>query len=237
MDKDKYLQKIKKLLNLAKKSSNANEAANAMRQAQNLMKEHSLTATDVDLMEIRQANSAGAPSNAEAIPKYMGNLAAVICWAFGVKCFHDYKSVFPPKRMVVFYGPNERPQIAAYAFDVLMRQMMKARKEYRSSMRKSIKASTKTARADTFCENWVLGAYQAVDDFAVTQKEKALMEICRRKLMDDTGLKTGELREAKPCRGSDDAAEAGYRAGLNAKLHHGVNGAGTPQPLRIGGVK
>ncbi|EPB3939289.1 DUF2786 domain-containing protein, partial [Yersinia enterocolitica] len=43
MNKEKYLAKIKKLLNLAKHSTNPNEAANAMSQAQNLMREHGLT--------------------------------------------------------------------------------------------------------------------------------------------------------------------------------------------------
>ncbi len=46
MNKEKYLAKIKKLLNLAKRSANPNEAANALRQAQNLMREHRLSTTD-----------------------------------------------------------------------------------------------------------------------------------------------------------------------------------------------
>lgn len=63
--KNKYLAKIKKLLALAKKNTNAHEAASAMRQAQNLMRENNLSATDVDLMEICEASSSGAPTNTE----------------------------------------------------------------------------------------------------------------------------------------------------------------------------
>lgn len=235
-NKEKYLNKIKKLLNLARNSTNASEAANAMSQAQNLMRAHKLTAQDIDLMEIGEASSKGAPSNAHAVPKYMVFLAEVICLAFGVRCFHTYKSGYfhTPKRIVTFYGPNERPQIAAYAFDVLARQMVKARKEYTATMRKSIKASTKIARADTFCEHWVQGAYQVIDEFVVSDAEATLITAYRRKLQEDTGMATAKMREAKKCRGSDNAADAGFQAGTNASLHHGVNGAGQPPIAKIG---
>lgn len=126
-NKERYLQKIKKLLNLARRSTNANEAANAMNQAQALMRQHGITATDVDLLEINEEGSKSAPSHAQKMPKYMANLAEVICRAFGVQCYHQYYSI--DRRQVVFYGPNERPTIAAYAFDVLSRQMVKARRE------------------------------------------------------------------------------------------------------------
>lgn len=235
MNKEKYLAKIKKLLNLAKHSTNPNEAANAMSQAQNLMREHGLTSIDIDLMEINEAGSKGAPSHAQAVPKYMGLLADIICRAFGVKCYMTFKRNYytTAQRQVIFYGPNERPQIAAYAFDVLSRQMMKARREYTASMRKSIKASTKIARGDTFCEGWVMGAYQVIKDFTVTDTEATLITAYHRKLQKDIGLQSGDMREAKKCRGADDAAVTGYRAGKDASLLHAVNGTDS-QPALIG---
>ncbi|CNK23122.1 Protein of uncharacterised function (DUF2786) [Yersinia frederiksenii] len=233
MNKEKYLAKIKKLLNLSKHSTNSNEAANAMSQAQNLMREHGLTSVDIDLMEINEAGSKGAPSHAQAVPKYMGLLADIICRAFGVKCYMTFKRNYytTAQRQVIFYGPNERPQIAAYAFDVLSRQMMKARREYTASMRKSIKVSTKIARGDTFCEGWVIGAYQVIKDFTVTDTEATLITAYHRKLQKDIGLQSGDMREAKKCRGADDAAETGYRAGKDASLHHAVNGTDSQHAL------
>ncbi|EKN6162487.1 DUF2786 domain-containing protein [Yersinia enterocolitica] len=235
MNKEKYLAKIKKLLNLAKRSTNPNEAANAMSQAQNLMREHGLTAVDIDLMEINEAGSKGAPSHAQAVPKYMGMLADIICRAFGVKSYITFKRNYyaAAQRQVIFYGPNERPQIAAYAFDVLSRQMMKARREYTASMRKSIKTSTKIARGDTFCEGWVIGAYQVIEDFTISDTEATLITAYHRKLQNDIGLQSGDMREAKKCRGSDDATVAGYLAGKDASLHHAVDGTDS-QPALIG---
>ncbi|HGL5374104.1 TPA: DUF2786 domain-containing protein [Citrobacter farmeri] len=231
-NKERYLQKIKKLLNLARRSTNANEAANAMNQAQALMRQHGITATDVDLLEINEEGSKSAPSHAQKMPKYMANLAEVICRAFGVQCYHQYYSI--DRRQVVFYGPNERPTIAAYAFDVLSRQMVKARREYIAGLRKNIKTSTKTGRADKFCEGWVIGVYQVIDDFAVTDTEQTLIAAYHRKLVQDTGLESSESREAKAVRGHDDAQTAGYLAGKNASIHHAVTGAGQVPVARIG---
>lgn len=235
MNKEKYLAKIKKLLNLARKSTNPNESANAIRQAQNLMREHNLTETDVDLMDITEASSKGAPSDAESIPRYMGNLGQIVCLAFGVCCYYSrrytgYRGI--PKRVAKFYGPAERPEIAAYAFDVLSRQMMAARREYLGSMRKSIKTSTKTARGDTFCENWVQGAYQVFDDYIVKESEATLIEAYYNR-MKQNGLEASEGRAAKSCRGADDAAHAGYAAGREARLHQGVS-SNSPDAARIG---
>lgn len=237
MNKEKYLAKIKKLLNLAKRSSNPSESSNAMSQAQNLMRKYNVSLTDVDLMEINEASSKGAPSDAQKVPVYMGHLAAVIGFAFGVKFYTTYRyteRVGIPKRVVVFYGPNERPQIAAYAFDVLSRQLVRARSEYIGSMRKGIKAATKTARADTFCESWVSGAYQVLDDFMITEPEQTLMAAYQQRMQEEGGLSSGKLRSSKSCRGKDDAASAGYLAGKNARLNQAVSGESF-QPLMIEG--
>ncbi|ATY93084.1 DUF2786 domain-containing protein [Pectobacterium atrosepticum] len=238
MNNEKYLNKIKKLLNLARRSTNTNEAANAMSQAQAMMRQHGLTETDVDLMAINEADSKTAPSKAQKTPKYMAGLMQLICNAFGVRSYLSFKRDFLGGRQnsVIFYGPNERPQIAAYAFDVLSRQMMKARREFSTSLRKSIKQSTKIARADTFCEGWVLGVWQVVDSFVVSDPEATLISAYHHKLQQRGGLKSGEMRDAKKARGTEDARYAGYVIGKNANLHHAVNGSGVVTPARIGKV-
>lgn len=230
-NKEKYLSKIKKLLNLARKSTNASEAANAMSQAQNLMRAHKLTAQDIELMEISEASSKGAPSDANKIPGYMRMLIGIIRHAFGVQSYLAWRI---NKRTVVFYGPDERPQIAAYAFDVLTRQMMSARREFSASQRKSIKRATKTGRADAFCEAWVHGAYQVIEAFAITPAEKGLMEAYCQKISGN--FVTVAHRPAKKVRGDDGARGAGFVAGANATLNHGVGGASdvNNKPLQIG---
>ncbi|MCG5047323.1 DUF2786 domain-containing protein [Pectobacterium brasiliense] len=232
-NKEKHLQKLKKLLNLARRTTNPNEAANAMSQAQALMRQHGLTATDVDLMEISEASSKTAPSQANNPPRYMLLLAGVIRRAFGVECYISFSpDPMLTKRIVVFFGPNERPQVAAYAFDVLSRQLMKARREFVAGMRKNIKSATKIARADNFCEGWAQGVHQVIEDFVASEAEKTLMAAYDERLHQRLELETTKGRDANKARGTDVSRTAGYIAGKNASIHHGVNGVG---PLaRIG---
>lgn len=236
-NKERYLQKIKKLLNLARRSTNANEAASAMNKALDLMRVHGVSETDVDLLAINESGSKTAPSDAEKSPKYMHLLAHVVQKAFGVECYisWDYDA-WPAKRSVVFYGPNERPCIAAYAFDVLSRQMMKARREFISDLRKGMKTATKTARGDVFCEGWVNGVYQVIQRFAVPETEKSLMESYNQKLSVEKGLTSASGRESGKVRGGGDTARvAGFLAGKNASINHGVNGTSVARIAKTSG--
>lgn len=224
---EKYLAKIKKLLNLARRSSNSHEAATALSQAQALMRKHKLSQNDVDLMDITSKASKGAPSHAQSIPRYMTFLGQLICRAMGVNCYYSFRRNYmnsQKQNTVIFYGPDERPEIAAYAFDVLSRQMVKARRTFIGSLRKNIKPATKTARADQFCEGWAEGAYQAIEPFVVTETEKTLMASFLAKLKKEQGATDLKSREARKCRGGEDAAEAGFNEELKARLNHGVSG-------------
>ncbi|SLM62657.1 MULTISPECIES: DUF2786 domain-containing protein [Dickeya] len=232
MNNEKYLNKIKKLLNLAKRTTNANEAANAMSQAQALMRQHGLNETDVELSAVTEFNSKTAPSHAIRPPMWMTMLTEVVRRSFGVSSYYqDCALSGKLRRTVVFYGPSERPQIAAYAFDVLSRQLTAARNEFNASQRKSLKRATKITRADNFCEGWCRGVYCVVKDFAMPPAEKELIDAYTARLKSNEGMETIENRKAKKARGADDSIIAGFVAGKAARLNHGVAGA---EPARIG---
>lgn len=237
MNNEKFIQKIKKLLNLAKKSTNPNEAASAMSKAQALMQKHGVTESDSRLSGICESSTKGAPSDALQPPKYVALLGEVIAIAFGVKWYATYRYTTQrgvPKRVLVFYGPDERPEIAAYAFDVLSLQLKKGRNDYLSTLRKNIKTTTKTARADTWCESWVQGAYQTIQEFAISESEETLMASYLQRMKEKGGIKSGSTREAKSCRGKDEAAIRGYIAGKQASLNHGVKGSAQSDIKGIG---
>ncbi|HID4045029.1 TPA: DUF2786 domain-containing protein [Pluralibacter gergoviae] len=226
-EKEKYLSKIKKLLNLARRSSNSHEAAAVLNQAQALMRRHKLSQSDVDLMDITSKASKGAPSHAQSIPRYMAYLGQLICEAIGVRCYYSQQRNYmnsQKQNSVIFYEPDERPEIAAYAYDVLSRQLVKSRRTYIATLRRNIKPATKTARADQFCEGWVEGAYQVIESFCVTETEKTLMASFLAKLKQEQGASDLKAREAKKCRGDEAAADAGYHEGQKARLSHGVSG-------------
>lgn len=222
-NKARYIQKIKKLLNKARNNSSPSEAATAMKMAQKMMQEHQLNESDFLVQEVSESCTKGAPSNATSIPKYMAMLAEIVCRAFGVKnCFSWHQG--REKRVVIFYGPAERSEVAAYAFDVMSRQMMKGRKEYIASMRKNTKHTTKTSRGDVWCEAWVHGAYQVLDDFVVSDDEHKMMEAYRKKMVDSGSLSELKMREVKRKHGHDDATFKGFSAGQQAKIYHGMKG-------------
>lgn len=238
MNKEKYLAKIKKLLNLARKATNQNEAAAALRQAQNLMAAHNVTELEAESSGITEASSKGSPNNAQTPPKYLVYLVAVIKRAFGVEAFFDWRegkyASSSPRRIVTFYGPDSRPQIAAYAFDVLARQMTAARKDFIADMHRNTKPANRIARADQFCEGWASGVYNIVAELAPTESETTLMEVYRDRQL--SGLETGSCREARQCNNSDSARLAGILSGRQAQLSHGVNGATSETKLIGGGV-
>ena len=224
-NKEKYIQRIKKLLAMARNNSSAEEAALALRRAQRLIETHKLTEADADLMDINEASTQKAPSHAEKMPEYMAILAEMVARVFGVKFYTSHGTEQwgkPAKRTIHYYGPDERPQIAAYSFEVLGKQLVKARRDYLSTLRKNIKQATKVARADTFCSAWVNGAYAVVSDFAVTEAETTLMECYRSRKLSE-GMKRLEPRKPGKARGTDKAESEGYLAGRNAQLHHAVS--------------
>lgn len=232
MNKEKYLEKIKKLLNLARKTTNTNEAASAIRQAQNLMREHGISENDARFSDIVESDSKGAPSDASKPPRYFHLLVNAICRAFGVEGYIGIRYTARrgiPHRCATFYGPESRPQVASYAFDVLSRQLVKARSEYIGTLQKRIKAITRTARADHFCEAWVQGVWSVLTNFQVNEEEAKLIADYGKSLGESKGLITGKSREPGNARGGEcNASRAGFIAGKNASLNHAVSGSSEP---------
>lgn len=76
------IRKIKHCLALSQ-SSNENEAATAMRQAQALMREYQLTETDVKLSDVGEVES--SMSRAERRPLWDRQLSVLVVSVFNVK--------------------------------------------------------------------------------------------------------------------------------------------------------
>lgn len=217
-DRERLLAKIRKLLALAQ-SSNPNKAAVAMRQAQKLMAELNINQVEVEISEAKSKKSF-----ANKTPEYIHLLAATIKTAFGVEGYFESGL----KTQAVFYGQGERPEIASYCFDVLYRQLDKARAEFNAMQNPRLKRSTRINRADLFCEGWVVGVYQAVKEFApqLSAEEKGKLERYHQHLHSKHRFADAEVREAKSTgrSSSDEAKRLGYQRGKDVELYHGVNG-------------
>lgn len=219
--RDRLLSKIKKLLALSK-SANPHEAAAALRQAQKLMQEHQIQQDEVEITE-----KANPQKFARKAPQYIHELCGVINKAFGVSCYLQDDG-YPIKSHVVFFGQDERPEIASYCFDVLFRQLNTARKAFNAGQNKRLKRSTLISRADAFCEGWVIGVYKSVKDFALnlSEKEQMALDNYHQHLQDVYRIRQGKVREVGNTkeRNGNESRWQGYQQGKQVKLNHGVKG-------------
>lgn len=166
--KDKAIRRLKKLMALTS-SSNANEASAALARAQKLMETHGVTQDDIEILDINESICDYWLVGARNPPHYMVGLLQVIKDAFGVDCILLGNGVS-------FYGVYNRPELAAYTFEVLGRQLMKARSDFIKTQNKRIKTSTKTARGDKFAEGWIIAVLNKIEKLARTAREMELAE-------------------------------------------------------------
>ncbi|QDR42630.1 DUF2786 domain-containing protein, partial [Pseudomonas aeruginosa] len=162
MDQDRILDKIKKCLEMAKgRGSNPNEAEIALRHAHKLMEAYNLEMGDV-LASMAGETKVPAGSDGKP-PAWRVSLAQVCCHAFGthlIICTSYFESA-----SFLFVGCAAAPELTGYAYQVLERQLQKARKDFLSTQ-KRCKRSTKVARGDAFAHGWIEAVYAKVDQFA-----------------------------------------------------------------------
>ncbi|WKD29564.1 DUF2786 domain-containing protein [Halomonas sp. KG2] len=219
----KALDKIKKCLRLAK-SSNANEAAAALRQAQKLMAIHGVTTDDVAMSDVSSHTAkAGA---VKTPPAYITMLGAMVASAFGAETV--YQQVYDGERWalnVEFYGLNGAAEVAGYAFEVLGRQLKRDRTAFLATLNKRLKRNTKVRRGDLYAQAWINAVAKQVTRHQLTEAENAIVEAYKAKRWND--LETMKTRDnTKGMRSHDyGAIHQGYQDGKKVSFHQGVNGS------------
>lgn len=226
MDKQTAIEKIRKCLALAT-SANEHEAATALRQAQALMRKYGVEDGDILMAEVSEAK---VKAGAKAKPvKWESQLSSAVAVAFGCrKIFvQEWKAGY-----WTFIGCGPAAEIATYAFTVLMRQLRKARSVYQQTHCKRLVPASRTRRADLFCEAWVAAVRRQIEAFAGTPANEEALETYMAKEYADLGSLVPRDRQAgKNLRSGDvDARLAGWNAGREAQLNHGVDN----KPLAIG---
>ncbi|EIJ8629725.1 DUF2786 domain-containing protein [Salmonella enterica] len=213
-DKEKAMKRLKKLMALTG-SSNASESAAALSRAQKLAGAHGITQDDIEILDINESICDYWPVGASNPPRYMAYLLQAIRDAFGVDSILLGDGVS-------FYGLYNRPELAGYTFEVLGRQLIKARRDFIKTQSKRLKTTTKTARGDKFAEGWIIAVLNKVEALARTAREVALAERWLEKKY--TRTVTRPARQSGKARDNDNALNQGYHEGRQASLHHPVNG-------------
>lgn len=225
-DRKAILRKIRACLHLSR-SSNVNEAAAALRQAQKLMLAHGVdaaTALDIDSGEaVTRQRGAVPPASLVALARLIADgfrcrvvLARTRATsAFGRQC---------GRTAVRFYGADGAAEVAVYAFTVLRRQLDADKQRHVRRCRKRI---VKEQRAEVFALGWV-AAVQALFPAAELTPERALaIDAAIDAEATSTGAQLGETtgRDVRQGRAKDDDRYAGYVAGKAARYHPGMKGS------------
>ena len=219
-NRDDILEKVRKCMALAQSSSD-HEAAAALRQAQKLMELYQISTTEMLSIGVRESRAkAGSITRPASWENY---LAVHVAAAFGCKLIFNRSW---DESWWVFIGLQPANEIAAYSLEVLLRQALKARREFiDAALKRTRKKANKTRRADLFSAGWVRTACAQVG--AITPPEGATEAIEAYVTLKHPNL--GELSTTDRNSGRNlsdrdrDFYQAGQIAGQGARLHQGVS--------------
>lgn len=218
-DRDRVLEKIKKCLKLSK-SSEAHEAAAALRQAQKMMEAHGVSQEELLGLEVKSVQVMTPEPYKRKLPLYMNVLIGIVCRAFECEGLIEagYRNG-KPRLCVRYFGLNGKEQLAAYAHEVMWRQLSVSWKEYQKL---NLWAVNEKGARQGFWIGWLQEVRSKVMAFAGNVEEK---EMLSKAMVAYNGGR--ELTASKTNNMSIDGhtASAGRDAAGDFSIHRPVNGA------------
>lgn len=219
-EQKKALAKIKKCLGLAA-SPNATEAETAFRQAKSLMDKYQLTYDDVAAMGVNRKDYGATVKTTPT--DWENGLAQTVARAFNCQILFRKGNWNNKLGTWGFIGVGVKPELASYAFEVLVKQLKRDRTTYVKTSLQRCKLATRKKRAQAFCLAWVYGVYEkitalespsAADDKAIAAYMAA----------NHDNMNKLAPRETKGTRSKHDDMSAGFKCGQAANLNKAVGG-------------
>jgi hypothetical protein len=222
------LTKLRKIMALAD-SPNANEAAAALRKAQELMTAYNITESDVAMADVEEN---ARPLGRYVPTGYQADLINLIGKIFSCEYYID--TVFAKgkvRRQIKFVSLGPSSEVAAYCYTVLYRKLTVARSDYYRRHRKSVKRSTRIRKADLYAQGWVHGCRGAAA--ALIPKVETTHPVVAAYL-ETKGLITQPSRTAASKRKSDNHAlwngmVDGKKVSINQPVYAGSSEEATKQ--------
>ena len=196
------------------------------------MNKHGLSESCAEIQGIEESLVvAGQWRSAKRMPEFVNHLAQLIAEVFNCGLLINHHSTQAgyraPYVRLRFVGFNASAKLAGYAYEVLIRNLTSARRDYLKHFRSHDPVHAKNA-GNTFALGWVIGARQQVEQFAQLDgtPEAITQQVDR--------IKTSDKRigGASCSQGSHKDYDAGLEAGKEVQLHKPMNGA--QAPLMIG---
>jgi hypothetical protein len=226
MDKQKALKKIAKCLELGN-SANVNEAASAIKMAHSLMLKYGLDKDDIDFIKL------GKTQSSHLLPATISsNLLRVIRGIntkFGVEAvLINHKGL----KRVEFIGEADRAIFAAFAFDIIYRELNEQTGQFRNSFSGSGTSNLEvTRRVNSFISGWIEGALEKLP--IITHDDQSANSINNYidkefKNIDRETFKK-QLKEAMKNLTAD--YEVGLKKGRKLSVNRPIDGAKAPKMI------
>ncbi|PKF49866.1 DUF2786 domain-containing protein [Enterovibrio nigricans] len=218
--KRKALKKIAKCLELSN-SSNINEAAQAIKMAQSLMRKYGLDQDDIDFISMGKTTSETLLPNSisDAILKIIRGINT----RFGVECvLTNHKGL----KKAEFIGNADRAIFAAFAFDIVYREMNEHIGQFRNSFQGTGTSQVELMRrVSSFTMGWLEGALAKLPKIAPTDDsdEKIKDYIDSQFKNIDREMFKQQLKEAM--KAITDDYEKGMKKGKQISVSRPVSGA------------
>ena len=228
----KIVDKICKCLRLSE-SSNANEAALALRQATSLMKKYGVT--DAQVLAAEVSECATQVGQQYTPPFWALALANLVADAF--ECRYLISRCYGRCPEFRFIGLGFKAEVATYSYTVLHRYLLKAIEEFELSVKNQhIKSMAKKEdmsqrRIEVFTQAWLFRAGRSIAEFSTGVAEKKIVD-------DYIKEKYGETVELSAVEPSDtlsanyDDILQGMRAANDIELYRSVKEFVKPQLLQ-----
>lgn len=224
MNRDHALRKIQACLRLAG-SSNATEAATALRQARALMDKYGLSEADAAASEIG-STEASTGYRGGMIPQSLVMLTNLVADGYrcGVVIQQRSRVVVRdgwPRQLretvIHFHGAGADAQVASYAFAVLRRQLQRDKAAHTRRIRKQV---NKERRGEEFAVGFVCALRRMFPRAELPEGRQAALDAAIKHAHGDLGTTSG--KEIKKGRASENDRYAGFEAGSRAQLNQGL---------------
>ena len=227
MHKQKALKKIAKCLELGN-SANVNEAANAIKMAHGLMLKYGLDKDDIEFIKMGKTQSTHLlPAN---VSSTLLRIIRGINSKFGVEAvLLNHKGL----KRVEFIGEADRAIFAAFAFDIVYREMNEHTGKFRNSFAGTGTSSLSvTRRVNSYVSGWVEGALEKLPTISPDESSANKIEDYIDKEFQNIDRETfkQQLREAMKNLTAD--YEVGLKKGRTLSVNRPIDGAPTPKLLR-----
>jgi len=225
MNRDDAIRKIQFCLNIARRGQ-AHDAATALRQAQAMMARYGIDHPEILAASVGEIRvTAGAASR---LAVYESQLAALVARACG--CEVIFVSRWEQGKWA-FVGCPPGLDIAAYSMQVLLRQLLKARRAYMDAKLKRHKKQNKTIRADAYCEAWVQTVSSLLCTYETNEEQAQVIDA----YMNQHHPQLGKLRPTSRISRIDTTRDQLHGA-LDGRVAELRSGIGTRATLRQLGI-